>query len=556
MPAFIKTPADESRWAKAKEAANKSHSESEGDSYWAIVNSIYQKMKKSIEFAEQTNDPTFINDAISVLKKARQKMSDEYDPNEEQEQDVPAEEQLTEFDPDEESSGQDWLKENDPAHGKDDYEEYNDDEDEDVHRSNIEAAAPSVESPEGTAEGSAEGQGPEEGSAGGDREAATEAQEEAKTQSRFRQPSKEEITSLRGFTRPWETRAREAQRLQADPSKNPELAHQGNIIEARNKYHGDRKGAYQQLVGSSEYQKADPIEQMEMDDKFENEWKSKNPDHMLSAMKAHGEAHKAGKKGQELHSDMKGAQIRHILSGGSGMGSGMSTEEALQHVGGAKGDEGTEGNVSRDPVASFASGNQDFINQYAKDYASKGKKVGNIDEMENWDEGSKKDVGRILGPAAPKDPKFEQFFSHYHPLIGMSAKRVLNKLGLDPGHPDIDMSMLHEAGMHGLVQAINDYQHDNPSKASFATHAGNKIRGLQMTALRNQDQIPTEVRQAQKKFTASRLPGAPKGTDLKPKILQSGHSKANDIADRLSRTNTARAAKAVKIRKAPTGGNL
>lgn len=551
MPAFIKTPKDEARWEKAKSAANKSHSESEGDSYWAIVNSIYQKMKKSIEFAEQVDNPAFIDEAIKVLQKARQKMSDEYDPNEEQEEEAPAEEQLSEFDP-EASEGEDWLKDNDPDSGQD-YEEYGDDEDEDAHRSDIEARPPAVASAEGVPQGTVQEQGSPRGaggaSGGGDQ---AEAQEEAKAQSRFRQPSKEEITALRAHTRPWETRAREAQRLQADPSKNPELAHQGNIIEARNKYHADRKSAYQQLTGSKEYQGADPISQMEMDDKFENDWKSKNPDHMLSAMKAHKEAHEAGKKGQELHAGVKDAQIRHVLSGGAGVGSGMSTEEALQGIGGAKGEEGgTEGAVKQDPAAGFAAGNQDFINQYAQDYANKGRKVSNLDEMENWDEGSKKDIGRILGPAGPKDPKFEQFFSHYHPLIGMSAKRVMNKLGLDHKNPDIDMSMLHEAGMHGLVQAINDYQHDNPSKASFSTHAGNKIRGLQMTALRNQDQIPAEVRQAQKKFAASRSPGSPKGNDLKPKILQSGHPKANDMADRLARSNTARAAKAVKIRRGP-----
>lgn len=552
MPAFIKTPKDEARWAKAKEAANKSHSESEGDSYWAIVNSIYQKMKKSIDFAEQVDNPAFIDEAIKVLEKARQKMSDEYDPNEEQEEDVPAEEQLSEFDPDDESAGDEWLKENDPSNGGE-YEEYGDDEDEDAHRNDIEARASGVAPVKGAVEGDLQEQGSPRGdrgaSGGGDQ---TEAQEEAKAQGRFRQPSKEEITALRNYTRPWETRAREAQRLQADPSKNPELAHQGNIIEARNKYHGDRKNAYQQLTGSKDYQSADPIAQMEMDDKFENDWKSKNPDHMLSAMKAHKDAHEAGKKGQEHHANVKDAQIRHVISGGSGVGSGMSTEEALQGIGGIKGDEGgTEGAVKQDPAAGFAAGNQDFISQYAQDYANKGKKVGNIDDMENWDEGSKKDIGRILGPAGQKDPKFEQFFSHHHPLIGMSAKRVMNKLGLDHNNPDIDMSMLHEAGMHGLVQAINDYDHNNPSKASFSTHAGNKIRGLQMTALRNQDQIPSEVRQAQKKFVSSRIPGAPKGNDLKPKIMQSGHPKANDMADRLARSNTARAAKAVKIRRGP-----
>ena len=49
--------------------------------------------------------------------------------------------------------------------------------------------------------------------------------------------------ALRQYTRPWEQRAREANALKADPSKNPELARHGNIIEARNQAHGDRNSA-------------------------------------------------------------------------------------------------------------------------------------------------------------------------------------------------------------------------------------------------------------------------------------------------------------------------
>ena len=48
MPGFVKTPKDERRWAKAKEAAGKQTSEgSEG--YWKLSNYIYHKMGKSQE---------------------------------------------------------------------------------------------------------------------------------------------------------------------------------------------------------------------------------------------------------------------------------------------------------------------------------------------------------------------------------------------------------------------------------------------------------------------------------------------------------------------------
>lgn len=541
MPAFIRTKADEAKWAKAKEAANKTHSESEGDSYWAIVNSIYQKMAKAKE----------------ELEKARPKMSDEYDPNEVADEEDDLGEGFREFDPDEEeSAGADWLKENDPeakSLGGDEYEEYGDDEDPDAHQRSIEedlgddsqgmeVAQPAAASAEG-AEGDPDLAQPQS-------EAAQSPQKVSGRKSRFEQPSREDLMAMRAYTRPWEQRAREANALKADPSKNPELARHGNIIEARNQAHADRNAAYRELTNSEAYKNADPIQQMEMDDNFEKDWHSRNPEHLKNAMGAHGEAHAKGKSAKDLHAAAKDAQIKNILTGGGHGGEGFSLEEGMQHAGGTKGEEGTQATIKQDPASSFAMGNQDFINQYAKDYANKGKKVGNIDDMQHYDEGSKRDINRILGEGPSKDPKFERFFSHYHPLIGMNAHKTLARLGIDPNHPDVDMSMLHEAGMHGLIQAMNDYDHDNPSKASFATHAANKIRGLQMTAMKNQDAIPTEIRQAQKKFAAGGQQAAPQPAAPKVDIKQviGAHPKAADINDRLARVGAARGA--VKIRKA------
>ncbi len=495
-------------------------------------------------------------------------MSDEYDPNDIYEDDSvdPDLEGLREFDPDdEESAGADWLKENDPeakAQGGDEYEEYDDEEDQDAHQRSVDEdygsdeAGSEMDLP-GAAEedrGQAAAASTKASSSAGGAQAqaappqAQAAQEVKGKKSRWNQPSREDLMAMRQYTRPWEQRAREANALKADPSKNPSLARHGNIIEARNQAHGDRNSAYRQLTSSDQYKNADPIAQMEMDDNFEKEWHAKNPEHLKTAMGAHSEAHTKGKSAKDLHAAAKDAQIKNILTGGGHGGEGYSLEEGMQHAGGTKGEEGTQATIKQDPASSFAMGNEDFIRQYAKNYADKGKKVGNIDDMHNYDEGSKRDISRILGDGPSKDPKFEKFFEHYHPLIGMNAHKTLARLGLDPKHPDIDMSMLHEAGMHGLIQAMNDYDHDNPSKASFATHAANKIRGLQMTAMKNQDAIPTEIRQAQKKF-ASQGAAAPQPTAPKVDIKQviGAHPKAPDLNDRLARVGAARGA--VKIRK-------
>lgn len=481
----------------------------------------------------------------AILEKARQKLSDEYDPNDQaySDEDNDLGEGYREFDPDqEESEGEDWLNENDPeraAAPADEYSEYEPGEDEDAHQAAV-AEDLGEEAPVAAQQAAAPVTRPSE--------------ERTPRTSRFEQPSREDLMAMRAYTRPWEQRARETQALKADPSKNPELARHGNIIEARNQAHGDRSAAYREFTNSPDYKNADPIKQMEMDDQFEHNWKQQNPEHLKNALNAHKEAHEKGKGARDIHAANKDAQIKNILQGGGHGGEGYSLEEGMQHAGGTKGEEGTQATVKQDPAASYANSNQDFIKDYANNYAKKAKKVGNIDDMGNYDEGSKRDINRILGEGPSKDPKFEQFFSHYYPLIGMSAHKTLNRLGLDPKHPDIDMSMLHEAGMHGLIQAMNDYDHDNPSKASFSTHAGNKIRGLQMTAMKNQDAIPTEVRQAQKKFAAGGgQPAAPK-VDLHSMVGSSGHPGAADIQDRLKRVGAQRQAQQVKIRKAPQGG--
>lgn len=473
--------------------------------------------------------------AKEELEKARQKMSDEYDPNEDpyaDETDPSGTDR--EFNPDDEDDADKWLAENDPEAAKqaaDQYEEYDPSEDEDAHRAAI-----------------AEDLGDEAPASAIPQEAP------AKKRSRFEQPSREDLMAMRQYTRPWEQRARETQQLKADPSKNPQLARQGNIVEARNAAHGDRNTAYRSFTNSPDYKNADPVQQMEMDDQFEQNWKQQNPEHLKNALTAHQAAHEKGKGAKDLHAAAKDAQIRNIISGGGHGGEGYSLEEGMQHAGGVKGEEGTQATVKQDPATSFAMGNQDFLRQYANDYKNKGKKVGNIDDMQNYDEGSKRDIARILGEGPGKDPKFEKFFEHYHPLIGMNAHKTLGRLGIDPKHPDVDMSMLHEAGMHGLIQAMNDYDHDNPSKASFSTHAANKIRGLQMTAMKNQDQIPTEVRQAQKKFSSQGAkPQAPK-VDLQSMLSHPKYTKGPELADRAQRIGAARQTQAIKVRKAPQGG--
>jgi len=557
MPAFIKTPADEARWAKAKKAARKTLSESDGDKFWALTNSIYQKMTKSDD----------LESLEAILLKARRRLSDEPEDPDDQEESL-EEQGYREFDPEEGDDADKWLEEHDPKREDDEenedeskYDEYGPDEDEESHQQlpgedEEPAAEPEGENSEPTAEIEAPGT---EGGAGSEAEGGpTQVQDqeaqEVRGEGRFPQPTKEEIAEMRQYTRPWEQRARDKTRLEAEPAKNPVLHHEGQLVEARNAAHKKYQDAYAAMQASPDYQNADPITQMEMDSKFESDFHKQNPDYLANAAKLHSEAHKKGLGAKDVHAAAKDEAIRHVLGGGAQAETPMSTEEALQHAGGVKGEEGTVGSMTQDPSSSFASGNKAFLEQYAKDYANKAKKPKDVSEMMDYDEGSKRDVQRVLGEhPALKDPakkaKVDAFFQKYHPLIGMNAQKVLNKLGLESKGGQVDLGMLHEAGMHGLMQAINDYNHEHPSKASFATHASNKIRGLQQTAMRSQDVIPQELRTGAKKFQQA---GAAPVSRPDIKSLVAKHPP--EVADRMKRIDTFKQVHAPKAPK-PEGGD-
>lgn len=376
------------------------------------------------------------------------------------------------------------------------------------------------------------------------------------------QPTREELAQMRQYTLPWEQRARDKAKLEAEAKVNPILHHQGRLIEARNTSHNDRQRAYEEYTKSPEFQNADPIAQMEMESKFHDDWHKQNPEHLMNALTAHHEAHKKGSQAMDAYNQVKDEKIRHIGSGGVQPGA-MSVEEGLQHVGGGReDDDSSPSGIIQDKGAAFASGNQEFVNQYMKNYDKKAKKFSNVSDMDTLDPEVRADVSSVLGnPPEFKDSakkrQFDQFVAKYHPLIGKAARQVLSKLGLTEkaSHGEIDPGILHEAGVHALYQATNDYNHDHPSKAKFTTHLNRKMHGLMQSALKAQDEVPDTLRTGAKKFESRRraenaapikhtnkegvttiIPPPPKRSAAE--IATAHHP---DIQDRLKRVATARA---------------
>ena len=440
-----------------------------------------------------------------LLEKARKRLSDE-EPDASDRDDNESSYNETEPEVGESSDDADrWLKDKPNHSDSEGHEEYTPGEDEEAHQEDAAKQEISVKklSP----------RVPEKGMQ--IRRAADQGKPaDVRGNSKYPQPTRDELNEMRQYTRPWEQRERDRAKLEADPRINPIKHHDGRLIEARNLSHSDRQQAYGKFQESPDYQAADPITQMEMDAQFHKDWHGKNPDHIHNALRAHSEANKKGLEAQQLHTANKDEAIRHVGSGGAQAGS-MSVEEGLQHLGQEREEDETPGGISHDPSASFAAGNQDFINQYMANYDKKAKKPMSSAELADYDPGTRADVARVLGDhPALKDPrkkaKVDSFFAKYQPAMTQNARQAIKKMGLDESKGEIDYGLLHEAGMRGLFQSINDYDHDHPSKASFVTHMNRKAQGLMQAALKTQDQVPQALRTAAKQFNSQQgSSGAP-----------------------------------------------
>jgi hypothetical protein len=462
--------------------------------------------------SDMSNKHTTLDTLKEFLEKARRRLSDENPDYYEQADEEPSalEEDLSEGSEDDVANS--WLAENDPAAkkpGKADVDEESAPEAPVerkpepkkaavpvVRRKAVPAATPAQTTPTAPVQQKPPTQ------ASAPARTAAEPSEDAL------QPSREELLAMREYTRPWEQRARDRSKLEARPDVNPIKHHNGRIVEARSLSHADRQKAYDEFTKSPDYQNADPITQMEMDAKFHDDWKTKNPDHIKTALQAHQEAHKKGSAARELHSRAKDEKIRHIAGGAAQAGS-YSVEEGLQHAGGTRDDVGDINNVdvSHDRSASFASGNREFLQDYMQSYDKRSKNFESAEDLDSLDNETRADIERVLGDhPALKDPakksKVDAFVAKYHPLIGKAAQRVVSKLGLSDHAKSgqIDYGLLHEAGMHALFQAVNDYDHDHASGAKFTTHLNRKMHGLMQTALKTQDEIPQEMRTGARKF--------------------------------------------------------
>ena len=396
MPAFIKTPADEARWAKAKEAANKQHSESEGDKYWGLVNHIYQNIGKA-ELAKSIRDlikenpdtlkPELLDKVLNTLLKARDDEEDDGESDDHQnygmdENELPEHMRVTD-DPfeDEGDEGSKWLQEHD---GEDDV-----------------SGPAKVPSAEGATEDSDEVVDDKTGKSGGYSEWKPKAQYKPEHQKKMKelmdqgyshreaermagaydgpkdfqsalkhtvkpsQPSPKMMEQMKGLAGHWLDRADRHAKVNADPEKNPQKFAAGKMMQAHEEHAKDFNKDYDTFLNSDKVKGMKGLERHKAIQSWKNDWKQKNPQYTEGASGV-SDAGKHYKESRDAKQKNLNDAIQHITTGGQS-GEGMSFQEAAQHVGGAKSDEGYTATTIKDPSASFAEANPDFVKRLNAD---------------------------------------------------------------------------------------------------------------------------------------------------------------------------------------------
>lgn len=93
------------------------------------------------------------------------------------------------------------------------------------------------------------------------------------------------------------------------------------------------------------------------------------------------------------------------------------------------------------------------------------------------------------------------FIAEHAPLINLHHNKLKNAGQIPQG---IEADDLHMAGVHGLMDALHRYESKTAGReASFATYAGQRIRGKMLDHISSQSYVPRifreEVKRVKKK---------------------------------------------------------
>ena len=478
MPGFVRTKKDEATWKKAKEKAAESKGKEESsfsDTDWALVNHIYHKMTKSVH--EKLKDKSSVEFYIEELLKIRRHLTG-------MDRDL---EDAPSYSDDEDSDiPQGFSLDEDP-------ENYSSDEEQDDEAAKWLRAKEQGESdmPEGSTE---EGLDPQDDEWQSQRSAA----DQPAKRSRFEEMTPERLSVLRPLAGHWLDHYDKIRMRDASAKNNPLLYAEGHRQAASEMAHRDHENELKRFQNSDEFKALPKMAQLKAIVDFKKKFLASNPNFHQKALDAINDTQQIKDNAVNLANKEKQMKEAEIIHGGAAMmpPTGMSAEEAAQHVGGEKDEEGYSANITSDPRTTFAAGNKNFLNLVAGDKEARGSRVISPQEISDVEDMPAHNAFIDQHPVLKKPENrkhINDFFSEYMPLININASKVIkNKTAAGLPEDKMDKDDLNIAGMHGLMQAALTYDPD--VGASFPTHASRKIAGAMNSKISGQDFLTRQLR--------------------------------------------------------------
>lgn len=307
------------------------------------------------------------------------------------------------------------------------------------------------------------------------------------------QPSEKMMGTLKELAGHWLDRADKQARLTADEKKNPMKHAEGQIMQSHHDANKDYKEAYHGFLNSEELKGLSGRERHKAIKEFKAKWHEDNPDHKEKVLQAANHAREQFSSARKnVASDLE--QQRADIAFG-GRSEGMSAQEAAQHIGGGKTEEGYIASVKQDPVSKLAQKNPKLAEQYRSQL-----KPEQLDRLKRIDSLKQKAAPKVetsaemlKEPGSPLDhPENQEHLNHFvtehAPLINLHVNKLKNA-GKVP--QDIDESDLHMAGYHGLMDAAHKY--DSKAGAKFSTYAGSRISGKMMDHIAEQGGVARTI---------------------------------------------------------------
>ncbi len=169
------------------------------------------------------------------------------------------------------------------------------------------------------------------------------------------------LGELKELTGSWLSNARRVSYTRAEAEKNPVKYAKGKTLEAHEQAMGNYSKALKEYQGSEEVKNMSPRERYSAVRDWKKKYHEENPEHKqtVTASAGAGAAHTEAATTRKKHLEERLQDI--FMAGKSSGESTMSAQEAAQHVGGVKTEAGYSAQTVKDPAASFAEANPEYI---------------------------------------------------------------------------------------------------------------------------------------------------------------------------------------------------